>query len=56
MPADLPRPTTGDSAIDEALAVVELGDNVHEHPEQLADALKALQDALNRPAPTRPSA
>lgn len=46
-----PRPTTGNATIDAALEAVELGGDVHAHPEQFARALEALQRALNPPAP-----
>jgi hypothetical protein len=41
-------PVTGVAEIDEALAQVELGDDVATHPEALAAALEVLQRALNR--------
>ncbi len=54
-----PPPATGHAAIDAALAAVDLGTDVHEHPAQVAAALEALHLALNptpRPAddPSQP--
>ena len=46
-------PVTGHNGIDAALASLELGENVHEHPEQIADALDAITHALN-PTPQPP--
>lgn len=42
-------PTTGVPRIDEALAELELGQDVTAHPAALASALEALQQALNQP-------
>lgn len=46
-----PRPVTGNHVIDAALDALDLGDDVHTHPEAIATALAALQQALNPPAP-----
>lgn len=46
-----PRPTTGNRVIDDALDRLDLGDDVHTHPEAIASALEALQRALNPVAP-----
>jgi len=43
-------PVTGHPAIDEALAAVVLGDDVHAHHDALATALDVLQRVLNEPA------
>ncbi len=40
-------PVTGEASIDEALAALDLGDDVGTHHEQLAAALEVLQRALN---------
>lgn len=42
-------PITGHAGIDEALAALELSDDVHGHPEALAAALDAVAAALNPP-------
>ncbi|MGC3956021.1 MAG: hypothetical protein QM804_17555 [Propionicimonas sp.] len=42
-------PVTGVPRIDQALAELELGDDVTTHPAALAAALDALQQALNQP-------
>ena len=42
-------PTTGVPRIDEALAELDLGEDVTTHPAALAFALEALQQALNQP-------
>jgi len=42
-------PTTGVPRIDEALAELDLGEDVTTHPAALASALEALQQALNQP-------
>lgn len=42
-------PTTGVPRIDEALAELELNDDVTTHPAALSAALDALQQALNQP-------
>ena len=40
-------PVTGNPEIDEVLAGVELGPDVHTHPKLLADALEAISGTLN---------
>lgn len=42
-------PVTGVPRIDEALAGLELGDDVTTHPAALSAALDALQQALSQP-------
>lgn len=44
-----PPPVTGVPQIDEALATLDLSDDVTTHPAALAAALEALQQALNSP-------
>ena len=43
-------PVTGVARIDEALAGLDLGDDLATHHPQLAEALDVLQRALNAPA------
>lgn len=50
-----PHPTTGHPAIDAALGSVVLGEDVHDHAQQVARALDSVQRALN-PPPTPPGA
>lgn len=45
----LPPPVTGVAGIDEALAGLDLGEDVAAHPGDLAAALEVLQRALNSP-------
>lgn len=40
-------PVTGHAGIDAAMAALDLGDDVHTHPEALAAALDAVAAALN---------
>lgn len=44
-----PPPETGIPQIDQALAGLELGEDVTTHPAALTAALDALQQALNQP-------
>lgn len=44
-----PPPTTGLPALDDALASLDLTGPVSEHPQQLAQAVEALQAALRNP-------
>lgn len=46
----VPPPVTGVAAVDEALAGLQLGEDVATHPADLAAALDVLQRALNPPA------
>ncbi len=49
-PVRTPPPATGVPELDEALTKVDLTGPVSEHPEQLAAAVDALQQALRDPA------
>lgn len=40
-------PVTGHRAIDEALAALELGEDVHTHHDEVAATLEVIQQALN---------
>ncbi|MDN5570836.1 MAG: hypothetical protein L0G22_06215 [Propionibacteriaceae bacterium] len=44
-------PVTGHNGIDAALAALELGPDVHTHPEQISAAIDAVARALQTPAP-----
>jgi hypothetical protein len=44
-----PPPSTGLPTLDEALASVDLSGPVSEHPQQLAQAVEAMQAALRHP-------
>ncbi len=48
-PEPTPPPVTGVAQIDEALAGLDLGEDVTTHPAALSAALDALQQALNQP-------
>jgi hypothetical protein len=47
--APTPPPHTGVPTLDEALAQIDLSGPVAEHPEQLAAAVEAMQQALRTP-------
>jgi hypothetical protein len=47
--APTPPPQTGLPALDEALASLDLTGPVSEHPQQLAQAVEAMQAALRNP-------
>lgn len=46
VPTPDPPPVTGHEEIDEALAALDLGDDVHAHPDAIAGVLDVLQAAL----------
>lgn len=46
-PAHPALPVTGHRAIDEALAALEVGDDVHTHHDEVAATLEVIQQALN---------
>lgn len=46
-PAPASLPVTGHAGIDAALSGLELGSDVHRHPEEIALALEAVAAALN---------
>ncbi|WP_232548274.1 hypothetical protein [Propioniciclava soli] len=49
-----PPPATGHAEIDAALGRLELGPDVHEHPDRIAAALDAVSRALQaEPRPTQ---
>lgn len=45
----VPPPMTGVARIDDAMAGLDLGEDVATHPAELAAALEVLQRALNSP-------
>lgn len=49
LPEPSQPPVTGVPRIDQALAELELSDDVTTHPAALSNALDALQQALNQP-------
>lgn len=52
-PEPAPPPVTGLPRIDEALAALDLGEDVATHPEQLTRVLEVLQQELNTPTEER---